>query len=366
MSKEKSVNNPTDKPKKPVKRIITTSLLCVVFAAVGGMGGYVLYSAVHPYEDVVVVSSQASYDREKLVKSLTSGSILDDYKDHVYDVINYSMDLQAESPYSLVLGDGLVDAAAGVKQTIKAGTYVYPEGFYQEKVSQSSIVHAADRYYADDNSYTIKGYECSYEKEWSSSLTAKDYTYDSYIQKFGKLNKGTYYCTNSEMSDDRPIPETFLSLKKEDFDNSTDATKHSRNGVMYYTVSKESVSGSIFEKKGEGYHIEVDINPLYGVSFMRVNMKGSGRLKAMPNFTSCRLYFDLDKDLYLISSNFHDEYRVNTGGLVTNATSNLYQTYFRSANSTFTSLDGSESVDIIIPDMDDLDFNGYQLFLKEA
>ena len=352
----------SNKPKKSKKKTIIFSITVgVVSATIGAMGGYVLYGNVHPEQDDIIIDKGTKADSEKIQDSLNNGTLVEDYADSVYEIINYSCDLYASSPYSLTLGNGLVNAAAGVKQTIVSTTYNYPDGAFNQKVSLSSVVQTADRYY--DNNNEVKGYECKYESDWQSdSLEPKTYNYDEYIQSFGKLLRGKYYCVDLADATKDQIPEKFLTFDKTTYDESDESSKHEVNGVIGYSVTKKTVSSATINKTDDGYHAELELNIPNAVSYVTVQMKTTGRLKARPTFSNAKLTFDLDEKLNLVSSVFHDEYRVNTGGLVTSATSNLNQIYLTSDSWRF--VYNEKTIDVKVPGIKE-EFNGYQ-FMSET
>ncbi len=358
-STEKESNPDNAKKKTKKSTIIISTVISVISCSVGVIGGYVLYNNINPEQDAIVIEKDKSYDKDKIEASLTAGTIADDYSENSYILINYACDLYADTPYTLTLGKGVVQAAAGVKQSILSTTYSYPEGVFNQKVSSSSIVSTADRYY-DTNDNNVKAYECKSEDEWKKDgLESKTYTYDQYIQSFGKLLQGTYYCIDkSDVSDEEPIPEKFLTLSKDEYTASTEESKHKRSGVIGYSLTNKSVSKSQISKTDSGYHVELDLNVSYAVSYVQVQMKTTGRLKSRPQFSSCKLTFDLSTELKLVSSVFHDEYRVNTGGLVTNAISDLNQIYLTGTTNTIEN-DG-KSVAVKVPEITE-DFNGYEL-----
>lgn len=352
----------SNKPKKSKKKTIIFSItIGVISATIGAMGGYVLYGNVHPEQDDIIIDKGTKADSEKIQDSLNNGTLVEDYADSVYEIINYSCDLYAASPYSLTLGNGLVNAAAGVKQTIVSTTYNYPDGAFNQKVSSSSMVQTADRYY--DNNNEVKGYECKYESDWQSdSLEPKTYSYDEYIQSFGKLLRGKYYCADLADATKDQIPEKFLTFDKTTYDESNESSKHEVNGVIGYSVTKKTVSSATINKTDDGYHAELELKIPNAVSYVTVQMKTTGRLKARPTFSNAKLTFDLDEKLNLVSSVFHDEYRVNTGGLVTSATSNLNQIYLTSDSEEF--VYNEKTIDVKVPGIKE-EFNGYQ-FMTET
>ncbi len=371
-NKQKEQTDNTEKQAKAInsvvgnkkKTILISTIVGVLSASVGAIGGYVLYKNVNPDQDDIVIEKSQKYDIDKIKKGIESKSLASDFSEDSYNLVNYAADLYAsETPYCLTIGNGVVQAAAGVNQTIDSTTFSHPGGVFNQKVSNSSLVHTADRYY-DNCDGKVTGYECKYPEDWKKEeLEAKEYTYDQYIQTFGKLMQGTYYCLDkADVSDEEPIPEKFLTLNKEEYEASSDTTKHERSGVIAYSLTKKGITSSSIAKTDSGYHIELELNVAYAVSYMSVQMKATGRLKARPQFSKCTLTFELDDSLHFLSSVFHDEYRVNTGGLVTGAISDLNQIYLTSTTGEFQYQ--GKSVSVKVPEITE-DFNGFDLVSKQ-
>lgn len=347
----------TPKTKTKKKTIVLSTVFAIIAGLVGGFGGYVLYGVLNPIEDDIIVEYDDAIDYKKIEAAIDGGNVVDEYSDKAYQIINYSCDKYAKSAYSLTMGKGLVNAAAGVKQNIRSTTYNYPNGFFNQKVSSSSIVNTADRYY--DDGTKIVGYECKKTSEWSSDTKSAEYTYDQYIQAFGKLGRGRYYCVDKTDATEDEIPEKFLTFDDAEYSACEDATKHERNAVIGYSVTKNSVTSSSIENNDNGgYHVYLELDIYKAVSFVTVQMKTTGRLSSRPRFSRCYLTFELDNKLNLVSSVFHDEYWVQTG-IQTSASSDLDQIYLTSDTNKFV-YEGKE-VEVKVPTMDEVDFNGYTL-----
>ena len=336
------------------KRVLLTSVfLSLVTTAVGGMGGYVLFDIFHPSETSSFVDYQTDYDRKKISSALQQGK---GTSLSAIDLTNYALDLQVESPYALTIGTGLVNAAAGVKQTIESCTLTTPEGIFNQNISESSIVHTANRFY--DDGTKMKTYTCKKTDEWTSSLPSKDMTYDDYIQSYGRLIKGEYWVREAEPEPTKAVPERYLSTTP-----SKGLKDHRLNGVIIYTITPGTVTDSRITKTENGYHLHLTLDYLKATFYYSVQMKTTGSLDARPTFTASELEFDLDSSGHLLSSFFKDSYRVKTG-ITTDASDEMTQYYFRSDNGVFTNTDGV-SVEGKIPTMSEKDFTGYQLFPKE-
>lgn len=336
------------------KRVFFTSLfLSIITAVVGGMGGYVLFDIFNPTETNSFVDYNTEYDAAKIQSALAAGSA---NNQKAVDLANYALDLQAKSPYALTIGQGTVNAAAGVKQTIESCTYATPDGIFNQNISDSSMVHTANRFY--DDMEKMKTYVCKKPDEWKSSLASKDMTYDEYIQSNGRLIKGEYWISEDTSDASKVVPEKYVGTTE-----SKGPKNHRLNGVIIYTLTSGTVTDSSVKKTDGGYHLSLTLDFEKATFYYTVQMKTTGGLDARPNFTSAMAQFDIDNDGYLVSSIFKDSYRVKTG-ITTNADDEMTQYYFHSDTSTFTNKDG-KSVEVKIPTMDEKDFVGYQLFPSE-
>ena len=357
------------------KFVITISSLSVLFLLIGSGAGYYLYDIFNKAPDEVIAgpaggSSLGSIaHRNKLVEeALKNDTLVSTIPPH--DIVNYAFDIFTSKKYSLVVGQGNALASAGftkVNQTIISTTYNTPEGFFHQKESDSSFVHAADRYYEDRQNKVIHGYEASRATDWAKTKV-KEYTYDSFIQTYGKLNTGNYFCVSSDADNDNPIPEKFLSFDKEEYEQSQEKQKFVRNGALIYNLTKDTVkpqgenSKTSVEKVEEGYKVTIDLEVIgkpYSVSYYAVQMKSTGDLARRPKFSECVLTFDFDAQLNPLSSNFMDRYDADTGVISADTTSEIKQYYFYSDNNTF------NGVTINLPLVNEPTFAGFQLLPKQ-
>jgi hypothetical protein len=356
----------------PKQNRIKTCIISVVVAgscaALGCFGGYKLYYLKHPVHEkinIVIdnpevesagVDSNGNVDPyASIKKSLTADTVETDYASKAYFVVNYACYLQASSPYALTVGKGTVNAS-GVTQSIASGTYSSPEEIFNQNISSSSLVHTACRYY-DKKDGNVTAYECSVPSDWQKEgiQPSHNYTYDSFIQAYGKLQKGQYYATTTTASTEAPVPEKYLTDSKDEYEKSTEASKHLVNAVLIYAIGSSTVKAGTIAKNDDGYAIDLTLDPATATSYYKVQMKTTGGLAKLPPFSSTEVSFQLNKDLTLKSSVFKDSYKATVSIFDSNATSTVTQYYFRSDTSTFTSQD--KTIEAKIPEIADGTFN---------
>jgi hypothetical protein len=353
-------------PKAKKKTVIISVVIGVLCAGLGGAGGYVLFNAIHPAQDPVTIhiTNTKVYSADDVKKSLAAGTLDTDYADKAYEIIAFALDQQADNPYTLTIGKGTVYAAMNINQEIVSATYNSPSRTFNQNVSSSSLVHTAARYY-DAKDGKVSSYVCSVPDDWTKSdLKPAEQTYDEFLQAYGKLHQDRYYCTTVTPTDDKPIPEAYLTSDKATYEASTEKTKHEDNGVVIYAISKSTVQTSALTKNGNGYQVSIEFIPKAATSYYAVQMKTTGGLVSRPTFSASSMTVNLDTSLNLIDSVFTDEYHVTVAGITTGTKQVLTQYYFHSQDGTFS--DGSKSVTVSIPEISDVNFNGYDLFPEKT
>lgn len=367
------------KNKNKNKYLISTTIVLLISALVGAGGGFLFYRWQNPQSATLSLSGSEGYvpTKAEVEKSLKAGTLLSDYQDKYYQLLNYSLSLQQESSYSLTIGKAKV-VSSGVTQNVVSCNYTTPEVIYNQNVSSSALVKTANRFY-DRYDEKVTCYLESVPDDWTKASNSVEYTYDEYMQKYGKLLLSSYYCTSttdmSQVTEATPIADRYLSREKQVYDSCQDKTKHHVNGVIIYLVGPHSVKSSKMEKKGSTYHIELELftdkdkkqntDPQKKItpanSYYSVQMRTTGGLASRPVFSQSKLQFELDENLYLKSSYFYDEYTAVVGPINSPATSEMTQYYFHSDSDTF------DDVKVVVPNYNDADiFAGYQLFPREG
>lgn len=345
-----------DKKKGSKKTIIIATVFSILFALTGAVAGYMLYNMFKDKSSTISVAQGETTTLDEIAKikaAIENNNVETTYKKTPYKLINYSLDLEANSPYSLVVGKGAA-TAMGVTQNIESATYRTPTEIFNQNVSSSSMVQTANRYY-DKKDGQVTSYECKNKSDWPTA-TSSSVTYDDYITKFGKLLSGIYYCTKDESRS--PITDKFLTLDTtvfEDYKKTTDSTAFQVNSILIYTLSSSTLKSNSIEKTNYGYKITLALNKK-GESYYAVQMQSTGGLKSTPPFSYNQLTFNLDENLYLISSEFKDTYVADIGLMSVTTEQTLTQYYYRGETS---NLGG---VDVTIPNISETEFNGLSLF----
>jgi hypothetical protein len=360
-------------PKQMERHTVFVSVLVsLVCSALGVFGGYELFQYNNPKitslnnsgvteTDTTAFSPASETSIKAMQKSIEAQTVLSDYGNKPADIVNYACYLQSQSKYALTVCHGTVKTVVG-DQSIRSATYCTPEEVFNQNISSSSVVHTANRYY-DNFTGAVEAYEKKYPSDWSvDGITGKNYSYDSFIQAYGKLQQGLYYCTTQTSS--VGIQDKFLTSKKEEFESSEEATKHPVLGVVAYAFTTSTITSGTLEADGDGYKLNMVLEPNTANLYAKAQMKTTGGLTDYPTFSSSSAIFYLNSDLSLKSSVFEDSYTAKIAVISSSASQTLTQRYFRSDSSVFTADDGS-SVTVSIPEISQVDFSGLSLFPEE-
>ena len=376
LRKEQKAEKKKD-PKYIKKRniIISTSVIAGAMV-IGSASGWLTYSLLHPKQTALAATATEGVvpTDSEIEKSLKNNSLISDYQNEVYKLLNYSLYKQASYSYSMIIGKASVNAS-GVTQTVQHTTYTTPDIIYNQNISASSFVHTANKFY-DKKDGKVESYLGKTSEDWADGKAEHiDYSYDDYIQKFGKLIKSVYYVTSepdlSKLSETRPIAENYLTADESEYEACQDETKHRINGVFIYVIGPRTTKLGTIEKTDSGYKLylemftdsEVASNPDAGIAaantYYSVQMRTTGGLKTRPVFSYSKLTVNVDEELNLVSSFFQDSYTAVVGPINSPAKQDMYQYYFHSDTDTF------NGVKVNIPTPTDTDFDGFKLFPEE-
>ncbi|MCR4698792.1 MAG: hypothetical protein K5762_05445 [Bacilli bacterium] len=367
----------TTKPnkKEPLhkrKGFWSTTITLTISVAIGSGAGVLLHNSRNQTSTSMGSGTEGYIPTTAEINKMAANNtdFVKEYQDKAYELLNYSFIKQASYPYSLTIGKAQV-VSSGVTQNIKSTTYATPETIYNQNVSASAIVSTANRFY-DHLDGNVECYLQSKPEDWMKGEAAITYSYNEYMQKYGKLLKGSYYCTSvtnsAELTEATPVSDRYLTDTSEEYDASNDKSKHHVNGVVIYMIGPSSVKTSSIIKNDVGYKIDLELytdedrktisNISTGNSYYSVQMRTTGGLSSRPPFKKSKLEFQLDDDFNLVSSYFYDEYTAQVGGLINSAAvSDMTQYYFHSDSDTFQNV----KVSIPKPNAED-NFAGYQLF----
>ena len=289
--------------------------------------------------------------------SLKQNTLMNDFADgKAYLVLRHALNKQAKSPYSLTIGKSQVKASfLNYTQSITSATLITPTMAFNQNTSTSALVKTAFRFY-DEYNGSIDAYEGKTVDDWHDDTKPQPYSYDKYIQAYGKLFQGYYYCTDGGSD----IPDKYYTRNTEQFEQLVDNNKREINSVVIYDIKASSIDGCDLKMTDEGYQVTINLNPQKGTYYYQNQMLNTGGLDSKPQFKASILTFNLSKDLYLVSSHFEDSYDFKAvfemSGVQT-----MDQYYFHSDNNIFSN--GQKKVSVTIPAISEKDFNGYELFL---
>lgn len=362
--KKKDKKSKETTSRKTIIISVTVALLCGAGGAFGGMFFYTLTNHVEEFVNVSTNTSTVTIQEKvpRIENSLSKGSILTDFSARAYDILAYACYKQFSSPYALTIGRSVASSSMSTT-TVSSATLSTPSTVFNQNISDTQAamgisVKTAYRFY-DKKDGKIESYEKQVKEDWQASgITPSYYTYDEYIQSYGKLNKGVYYCDNQEVDTSKGIIVSDKYLTDDlDVYNAYSASEHPKkhqvNGVLIYNIQSSTVKASTFKANENGYELIFDLNANKAAAYYRVQMKKTGGLSTLPTFNSSHLEFQLDKDLGLVSSVFKDTYHGKMSIIDVDLSMSLTQYYYRSDTSTFTSYDGSK-VQVDVPQVSDI------------
>lgn len=363
ISLEPTENN-VGKPSKK-RRILGWTSLVLVWSGLGAGFGVYYYKMNNPTNTTVGRYGQGVVASESDVnQALANDNVVEIYNQETdgytpYSLLNYLLDRQASYDYSLTLSHGATVAKSmgvNVTQEITSGTYSTPEGIFNQNTS-GGLVSTANRFY-DYLDGNVNAYLCKSASDWGNNPALTKYTYDDYIQSFGKLLQGSYYVAQDKVNTDKVIPETYIGSSYSDYEASSEEVKYHVNAVLIYSINSGTVTESSIAKDSDsgGYILSIVLNSS-ATTYYSAQMQTTGGLSGLPSFTSSYHTFYLDENLDFVKAVCHDEYSATVGGLISStAVQDLNLYFFHSDSST---IDG---VTVSIPEVTDTDFSGYQLF----
>ena len=196
-----------------------------------------------------------------------------------YEVANISMQLLYTHDNVRIFTDGIAHASgAGVDQTIRACLIKDKNEYLEESLSKSSMVAVGTRTYLhqDGSIYLYRG-------QTTSATTATwpdehyEYTSEEYTDAFGKT----------------PVIPS-----------------------IYVVSKKTTLDGSTFVKDGEGYKLNIKLDPLKGVVRYVRQMKSISDLADYPAFEYVELEYTLDENLLVKNIQVNEKYSAKISAII--------------------------------------------------
>lgn len=293
-AKENKKLNMDEKPVKKTskkKSVILYSCIGVPIIALGIVGGVLLG------QNVFKVDAYAGLDAEKINEDFSAvytkyqRTSSDKYFKAFSDVeiANISlMNLNSEeSFYTLSTGNVI---AAGVKQNINSTYIKYKGDYFEESITESSFVKAANRFYEDEEGVSWhKGKYAGATNGDYSKATLTEYTIDDFEEIWG-----------------RPISRA----------------------CVYIVTNQTRLEGSITDNNDGTHTISLDLDPTLSVLRYIKQMTMTGGLSQKPVFHTVNLKFTVDDNLKLLKFETDECYDVHMVIDAKNSKGKLTQEFF--------------------------------------
>lgn len=306
----KEENNKPKKDESKKHRIVTIVSLIVIWCAVGSTAGFFAYKFFGPKELVATKTGSVGDvpTEEEVKKSLESGTIVEDYKGNYCGLVNYILNRQAEYDYNLTITRGAT-ITLGIEQKIQSYNMRYKEEKFFESVS-SGFKTTGGRFYDKGQGIECYDFGSTARDSWSTTPEKKTITYDDYIQQYGKLFKGKYYCTTSSeaITDNHLVSDIYLTDDKNIYESNQDETKHLVNDISIYYITKDLTLNQAMAKNNTGYQIKLRLDTKADTYYV-AQMKTTGGV-GIPVFKYTELSFLVDSNLDLVKGTFIDKYDV--------------------------------------------------------
>lgn len=341
---KKEKNKKVKKPMSSKKFTVFCVLMGIVSAITGAVGGYFLYNIFKPetkyetgYVDYYAINERVKTNKNQELKQL--------FKDDPYNLANYAFYNFGNKKYSLSLSNGIVNNISG-DQNVRAITLNYDGDCFNQNISATTgggpiKINTAYRFYDlnkdDDKNYSMEAYENKLESDWKEGLKpTRTYSYDQYINDYGKLLKGNYVVDNN----DKYVSNNYSDYKK--------GANYLISGATIYQIYDTAVEASKIENTDDGYKILISLDASKACSYYMRQIKKNGGMTKNPTFTSSiNLEVNLDKNYNLVSTHSNESYNVILGAQVTCKAS--FDIYYYSSDEVIKFNNGSNNVSINIP-----------------
>lgn len=290
------------KEKKLYSLVILTLVTIICCGGAGLVGGYFLYNLFKPE----VVYTNASENLRQLEKRAEgSTDLLKTFENDPYNIVNLSMIRFGKRRTSLVLGANTAINLSGHQNT-RSAVINTPNRTFNQATSTSAegafvSIATAFRFY-DEHDDIVTGYEYDTTDDWKKPglEPSKIYTYDGFIETYGKLATGLYV-----INDDGKYLTRDYTVEEGDWITS----------AIIYQISKKSVKSCVVEQLEDGsYTFDMELYSKRACYYASAQVKANGRLPKNPIYNEIvTAKFYLDKDFNLVKSVAHETYRVVVG-----------------------------------------------------
>ena len=300
--KEKKTKS-KDKPrqKKTYSAVIISTVLGILCGGVGFLGGYFLYTATKP---------ETQYDADasdlRSLESRAEGSkdLLKTFENDKYNIVNLAMVRFAKREQSMILSKNIAINFSG-RQHVWSAVINNEDRTFSQCIStteEDSFIKlsTAFRFY-DEHDEVIKAFEFDFPEQWTpDAIPTKTYTYDEYLDTYGKLNQGLYIIDEEKnyVTSDYTVEEGELI-----------------SGVNILQITEKSVKDLQITELDDGkYQFDFTLYSNRACFYSSKNVKANGKLQKNPKFQeTVNVQFVLDENFDLYSSSSAQGYTVTMG-----------------------------------------------------
>ncbi len=287
-------NTKEKKPKKKLPKWATITLTAgaVVIAVGGGVAtGLILSSLLSGVDDIDyenLTITDYEDDIPALMKKYENTSASDYLSTfNPYELANIARYKTEQHNNFISVGYGLVNAALGIKQTIRSYYVKDGDEYFFENISKSSFVDVNWRFYQQDGQV------------------------DTYVGKGKTIDTATWPNT--------PEAQQTLDEYAEDWGRNL-----SRSSIFIISSKTVLLDQSSAELDGDKINISLELDPITSVLRYVKQMKSTSDLPKYPVFHKMHLDFVLDKELNLLSTKTGEAYDVQAMGVTSkNTTASL-------------------------------------------
>lgn len=308
IEKEKQPSKKSKKNKKPKKLyslIIISIVTGICCGGVGLVGGYMIYNEF--------LKPEATYDTgvssglntlEKRAEGSTD--LLKTFEEDPYNLVNYSMIKFARKRTSLIISANVAKNMSG-NQNVTAATINTPNRTFNENISSTEEgamleINTAFRFY-DNHNEIVNAYEYKVPSDWKQPnvQTTHDYTYDEYMDAYGKLNQGLYVVDdeNKYLRSDTTVGEDGNWI----------------SAVSIFQITKKSVKDFTVTPLEDGKtEIALTLYSNRACYYSSSQVKTNAGASKKPTFSeTVTAAFVLDENFDLYSSTSSEEYEIVIG-----------------------------------------------------
>ena len=289
------------KVKKTYSLVILSCVTGILCGGAGLVGGYFLYTTLKPE---VQYQAEVNDLRSVQARGDASTDLLATFENDPYNLANYAMLKFSQRRTTMQVGyTSAINFSAA--QNVYSITINTKDRTYNQSISDTEPgsfieIATAFRFY-DNHDEIVTAYEYDVPSDWVPGLEpTKVYTYNEYMQTYGKLNQGLYVIDD----DKNYVTSDYTQTENELI-----------SGVTIFQITKKSVKESKVTQREDGkYEVSMTLYSNRACYYSSRNIKANGRLPKNPTFQeTVNATYVLDENFNLYSSFQEEDYRVTLG-----------------------------------------------------